>query len=160
MTIWGDADSLPARVRELCARRSGAAKFEIRVIFVSARKIPLPPGRLVFAVVVSGESADDHIIASAKLADIIITRDIPLAKRALDTGLIALNDRGTIWTRDTVRERLSIRDFMAAARDAGLAEMSRASTFGQKEQNAFANALDKAILLSASMGDDTGSPRT
>ncbi len=151
MTIWGDADSLPVRVRELCARRSGIGAHEVRVIFVSARKIPLPPGSLVSARVVSGESADDHIIAAAKPADIIITRDIPLAKRALDAGLVALNDRGAIWTQDTVRERLSVRDFMASARDAGLAEMSKANTFGKKEQSAFANALDKALLISIRM---------
>ncbi len=151
MTIWGDADSLPVRVRELCARRSGIGTCEIGVIFVSARKIPLPPGKLVSARLVSGESADDHIISAAKPLDIIITRDIPLAKRALDAGLIALNDRGTIWTQDTIRERLSVRDFMASARDAGLAEMSRATTFGKKEENAFANALDKALLLSVKM---------
>jgi len=153
MTLWADADSLPPGVRELCARRHGKVLNEndtIQVVFVSARKIPLPAGSLALAVICSDRSADDHILGAANKNDIIVTRDIPLAGRAISAGLIALNDRGTLWTADTLRERLSVRDHMAALRDSGLAGMSGSSGFGKKELTAFANALEKAVQLAAS----------
>ena len=63
MTIWADADSLPAPVREILARRaclagrarpagrtgpdgSGTAEAStgVRVVFAAGRPIPVPPG--------------------------------------------------------------------------------------------------------------------
>lgn len=91
-------------------------------------------------------SADDYIMASARPGDIVVTRDIPLAARALAAGLSAINDRGTVWTVDSVRERASLRDRMAELRDLGLApSLSSGKSYGPKEAKAFADALDKAI---------------
>lgn len=148
MTLWADADSLPPGVRELCARRHGKTLSDgtaIDVVFVSGRKIPLPSGYPEKGVIVSGGSADDHIMNEAKQGDILVTRDLPLADRAIKAGLMALNDRGMLWTAETVRERLSVRDQMAALRDSGLAAMPTASNFGKRELAAFANALEQAF---------------
>ncbi|MBN2873521.1 MAG: DUF188 domain-containing protein [Spirochaetales bacterium] len=172
MTLWADADSLPREVKDLIGRRAGSstAEFPIRAIFVANRSIPLPPGKNLQAVIVgpagasakpsrlaspagtettlktATESADEYILASAKPGDILVTRDIPLATRAVELGILAINDRGALWTRDEVRERLSLRDHMEALRASGLAPASqRSRTFGPKEVKAFADALDKAI---------------
>ncbi len=177
MTIWADADSLPREVRELIARRASAPGSGLRAVFVANRKIPLPAGSNLAAVIVGragsnraamdqgasrseqeparladgqgelfNDDADSFILSEARAGDIIVTRDIPLASRAIDRGIIAVNDRGDLWTADTVRERLSLRDHAAALRDAGLApELAKGRQFGQKERSAFANALDKAI---------------
>ncbi|MBU0936674.1 MAG: DUF188 domain-containing protein [Spirochaetes bacterium] len=151
MTLWADADSLSPGVRDLCARRGGKQLTEtevIEVIFVAAKKIPLLPTDGCKSICVAKpDNADDYIIANAKPGDIIVTRDIPLASRALQAGLHALNDRGTIWTADSVRERLSIRDQMESLRQAGLAPMAGGGSFGKKELSAFANALEKTIQL-------------
>jgi uncharacterized protein YaiI (UPF0178 family) len=86
------------------------------------------------------------MLAEALPGDIIITRDIPLASRAVAAGITTLNDRGERWTVDTIRERLSVRDHMAALREAGLAAgLEKARTYGPKETRAFADALDRAI---------------
>ncbi|HAE23362.1 MAG TPA: hypothetical protein DCG47_13735 [Spirochaetaceae bacterium] len=167
MTLWADADSLPKEVRELVARRASLPASGIRAVFVANRKLPLPPGANLTAVIVgragstakktaepetapnkaAAEDADSYILARASAGDIIVTRDIPLASRAIAQGLIALNDRGELWTADTVRERLSLRDHAEALRKAGLVpELNRNRLFGPKERGAFANALDKALL--------------
>lgn len=142
----------------------------IRAVFVANRPMPLPPGKNLQAVTVGpagasarplaaadsahGDSprsdgamtADDYIISHASALDILVTRDIPLAARAIDAGVIAINDRGDVWTADSVRERLSLRNHMESLREAGIAPpSSRARSFGPKEARAFAGALDKAI---------------
>ncbi|HUW70098.1 MAG TPA: DUF188 domain-containing protein [bacterium] len=142
----------------------------IRAVFVANRPIPLPPGKNLQAVTVgpAGASArpadaagaphgdpayrdgamtaDDYIIGHACPHDILVTRDIPLAARAIGIGVIAINDRGDLWTADSVRERLSLRNHMESLREAGIAPpSSRARSFSPKEARAFAGALDKAI---------------
>jgi len=127
--------------------------------------LPLPPGKNLQAVIVGKaaaqagglstqperdtlerDTADDYIIASAAPGDILVTRDIPLAARALERGLVALNDRGVIWTADSARERASVRDHMAALRELGVAPpLPKGRLFDRKDLKAFADALDKAI---------------
>lgn len=144
---------------------AGSDEERIRAVFVANRPIPLPPGKNLQAVTVgpAGASAhpqaaveasqgagdvtaDDYIIGHAAAHDILVTRDIPLAARAMAAGVIAINDRGDLWTAGSVRERLSLRNHMEALREAGAAPpSSRARSFGPREANAFANALDKAI---------------
>lgn len=182
MTIWADADSLPREVRELITRRAGGSTPPMRAVFVANRKIPLPPGGNVTAVIVGSagaspapaamaaareaedslepHDADSYILGRAALGDILVTRDIPLAARALGAGVIALNDRGELWTLDTVRERLSLRDHAAALRDAGLAvPLPKGRTFGPRDRNAFANALDRAITQAAKLQESSGMTR-
>lgn len=92
------------------------------------------------------DNADDYIMSAAVAGDILVTRDIPLAARAVEKGVVALNDRGVLWTADTVRERVSLRDHMAALRELGAAPPpSKSRGFSPKDVKAFADALDKAI---------------
>ncbi|HAP44523.1 MAG: hypothetical protein A2004_03285 [Spirochaetes bacterium GWC1_61_12] len=175
MTLWADADSLPPGVRELCARRGGRSLRPggaelIEVVFVAARPVPLPAGgqcRLIRvdealpdglaqtdldgkpAASSGADAADDYIMAHSTAGDILVTRDIPLAARAIANGLQAINDRGDIWSADSVRQRLSMRDRMAELRAAGLAAMPQHGAFGRKELTAFANALDKVLAQRA-----------
>lgn len=178
MTIWADADSLPREVRRLIARRAGGGAgagvggAPSRAVFVANKPQPLPPGPNLFAVIVGtaasqpkpsdgsapasgrGASADDYILSVAEPGDVLVTRDIPLASRAIDMGLVAINDRGTVWSADLVKERLSLRDHMEALRQSGLAPGSpSARSFGPKEARAFADALDKAIRTAANLRD-------
>jgi hypothetical protein len=152
MTLWIDADSLPREAKAIIGRRSSCSSpaLPLRAVFVANRRIPLPLGNNVSALIVlPGEgNADERILAEAVPGDIIITRDIPLASRAVAAGIMTLNDRGELWTADTVRERLSVRDHMAALREAGLAAgLTKSRSYGPKETKAFADALDRAITM-------------
>jgi hypothetical protein len=98
-----------------------------------------------FVQVSSGEgSADQYILAHVEPADIAITRDIPLAAELVERGVIVLNDRGNVYTGENVRERLSIRDFMAELRGGGVYESS-GRTYSSREVRAFANAFDREL---------------
>ncbi|MBU0926279.1 MAG: DUF188 domain-containing protein [Spirochaetes bacterium] len=92
------------------------------------------------------DNADDYIMDSASPGDVLVTRDLPLAARAVEKGLVAINDRGTLWTAGALRERVSLRDHMATLRELGVAPPSpKGRGFGPKDVKAFADALDKAI---------------
>ncbi|MFH2115691.1 MAG: DUF188 domain-containing protein [Spirochaetota bacterium] len=152
MTIWVDADSLPREAKALIGRRASRSSptLPLQAVFVANRKIPLPPGNNVTALIVppGEDNADEKMLAGALPGDMIITRDIPLASRAVAAGIITLNDRGERWTSDTVRERLSLRDHMTALREAGLASgLDKARSYGPKETKALADALDRAISM-------------
>lgn len=148
MTIWADADSLPREVKELIGRRTRGAepgRVALRAAFVANKAPPLPPGRAVEGF--RADDADAFIMERAEAGDLVVTRDIPLAARALERGLIVLNDRGELWDEGKLRERLSLRDHAAALRDLGLAPpVDRRRSYGPRERAAFANALDKALV--------------
>lgn len=112
MIIWVDADSCPIRVREIIVK--AAFRLSILAVFVANREIPLRKHKYIGLVITekSEQSADIYIVECAKIGDLVITRDIPLAARLVNNGIAVINDRGMSFTKDNVNERLSIRNFM------------------------------------------------
>ncbi len=76
--------------------------------------------------------------------DIVVTGDIPLAAEVIELGAIAINPRGELYTQETIRSRLNMRDFMEVMRDTGLASGGPAP-LGVKEKQRFANHLDTLL---------------
>lgn len=140
MTIWVDADSCPRRIREIVVR--AAKRTGTRAMFVANRKMPEVKGRAARMQVV--EDADAAIIEQASADDLAVTRDIPLAEELVKSGLLVLNDRGTVYTTENIGERRSWRDFMAGLRDRGTF-VPEQDSFGEAEVRAFAAAFDAAL---------------
>ena len=88
--------------------------------------------------------ADQHIVASLRAGDLVITADIPLAADAIAKGAHAIDPRGDRYTPDNIRERLVMRDFMEQMRSTGQAT-GGPPPFGPSERQAFANALDRLL---------------
>jgi uncharacterized protein YaiI (UPF0178 family) len=158
MRILADGDSLQAEIRSLIWRRAegearraaaqgGAPRFGL--VFVAARKLPLPAGAELILVEGGPDAADTRIVELALPGDIAITRDLPLAERLAELGVLVLNDRGDVFTRENVSERRSLRDRAAELRALGLApESARGRTWGQRELKAFADAFDRELSRS------------
>ncbi len=167
MTIWADADSLPAPVREILGRRAcpaGRAGPDgsgsgIRVVFASNRPLTIPPGTEFLHVDEGGPDAVDRRIEGLSApGDLVVTRDIPFAARLAAKGRAVINDRGDEWTADSVRERLSGRDFMEGLRAAGLAAMNRSRSWGPREKKAFADTLDRVLRRIRATGPGSQDP--
>ena len=77
--------------------------------------------------------------------DLIITGDIPLAFEVICKGGHALNPRGERYTQDTIKERLSMRDFMDTLRGSGI-DTGGPAALNSKDIQAFANQLDKFMV--------------
>ena len=52
--------------------------------------------------------------------DLVVTGDIPLAAQVIERGGHALDPRGELYSSETIRERLTMRDFMDELRGSGV----------------------------------------
>lgn len=142
MTIFVDADSCPVRIREIICKT--AQRIEVPAVFVANRTIPIIKNAYCSLVVTEphDQAADTHILVHAVCGDLVVTRDIPLAKQLLDIHICVINDRGVVYSCENIGERLSIRNFMYELTLNGLCP-ERTKTFGKKEIMEFARALDQ-----------------
>jgi uncharacterized protein len=145
MTLWIDADAAPREVKEICFRAS--ERLALATVLVANQRIQLPPGYPhLSAVRVDGgpDVADGYIADHAVAGDVAVTADIPLAALLVPKGVVVLDPRGDEYTTDSIGERLSVRNFMDGLRATGV-ETGGPATYGSREKQAFANALDRAL---------------
>jgi uncharacterized protein YaiI (UPF0178 family) len=88
--------------------------------------------------------ADDYIAERAEIGDVAVTADIPLAAILVQKGVVVIDPRGDEYTAESIGERLSVRNFMDGLRTVGV-ETGGHAPYGQREKQAFANALDRAL---------------
>lgn len=144
MTIWVDADSCPVRVREIVIKAS--FRLSVPTVFVANREIPIATHSFVHLVITSSQeqSADSYIVLKAQIGDLVVTRDIPLATQLVEAGIAVINDRGTEFERNSVRERLSIRNFMYEAHLFGISN-DKVKQFSKKDIQKFSATFDKVL---------------
>ncbi|HEU4487478.1 MAG TPA: YaiI/YqxD family protein [Povalibacter sp.] len=144
MKVWVDADACPGVIKEILFR--AAERARVQTILVANQPMRIPPSRYIrFTQVAAGfDVADKHITGVLEPNDLVITADIPLAAAAIDKGAHALNPRGELYTRDTIRERLTMRNFMDELRGSGVVTGGPAP-FGPRDREAFANSLDRLL---------------
>jgi uncharacterized protein YaiI (UPF0178 family) len=141
--IFVDADSCPRQARELVLR--AADRTGIPAVFAANRPIPGISGNAVMEICPPGAgSADDRIAALARPGDLVITRDIPLARRLVEASILVMDDRGQVYTAENIRERLSLRDFMVGLAENGL-RAERTANYGRRELKAMADSLDRIL---------------
>lgn len=142
--LWIDADSCPRQVRNIVEK--AARREDLALTLVANRTIPMEdfPGLTMVVVEEGDQSADRYLIEHIPAADLAITRDIPLAAELLERGALVINDRGDQFTRESIKERLSVRDFMYEVRSRGL-RAEEGPPFGPKEIQAFANTFDRVL---------------
>lgn len=142
MQIWVDADACPNAVKDILFR--AAERAQIPVTLVANRWLRTPPSRFIRAVQVPAglDVADNQIVQCAAPGDLVVTADIPLAAAVIDQGALALNPRGELYTRDSIAQRLSMRNFLDELRGAGL-DTGGPAALHPRDRQAFANALDR-----------------
>ncbi|MCL2293702.1 MAG: YaiI/YqxD family protein [Spirochaetes bacterium] len=144
MKIWIDADSCPVKVREVVLK--AAERTKTALILVANKKIPHKNSEIVKNIIVENDldAADNYIFNNTEKNDIVITRDIPLAEKLVSKNINVINDRGTQYTPENIKERLSIRNIMYAIRESGL-ETDRETNYNQKDLQKFANLFDSLL---------------
>jgi uncharacterized protein len=142
--IWVDADACPGVIKEILFRAAERAKIDMTL--VANQPLSIPPSSHIRAVRVGAgfDVADKYIVDVLAPGDLVITADIPLAAAAIDRGAHALNPRGELYTKDTIRERLSMRNFMDELRGSGVVTGGPAA-LGARDRQAFANSLDTLL---------------
>lgn len=149
MRIWVDADACPVVIRDIIFR--AARRTETPVTLVANQPVRVPRSPLIQTVQVPQgfDVADNHIVREAAPGDLVVTADIPLAAEVIEKGARALNPRGELYTRNNIRERLSMRDFMDELRGSGV-QTGGPPPLGAREKHAFAAALDRLLASDSS----------
>ena len=146
MPIWVDADACPGVIKEILFR--AAQRAQIMTTLVANQLLRVPPSPYIRALQVPGgfDVADNKIVQDMQAGDLVITADIPLAAQVIERGGVALNPRGELYSRDNIRERLTMRDFMMELRSSGV-DISGPSNFNHSDRQAFAAQLDRLLAL-------------
>lgn len=144
MQIWVDGDACPNAVKEILYR--AAVRVKVPLVLVANAMLRTPPSKYISTIRVAAglNVADDEIARRCEKGDLVITADIPLAADVVAKGAFALNPRGELYTDETIRERLSMRNFMDDLRSSGI-DTGGPSALSQKDRQAFANNLDRFL---------------
>ena len=141
-TIWVDADACPAVVKEVLFR--AAERTQTPLVLIANQPLRIPPSKFISRMqVASGfDVADNEIVKRAQVGDLVITADIPLASEVIDKGAHALNPRGEMYSKENIRQRLNMRDFLETMRASGV-QSGGPKPLGQRDIQEFANVLDR-----------------
>ena len=144
MKIWVDADACPVVIKEILFR--AAERTGTSLTLVANQPVRVPPSPLIRMLQVAHgfDVADDEIVRRVEAGDLVITSDIPLAADAIDKGATALSPRGELHTRDNIRARLNMRDFLDTMRASGL-DTGGPPPLSQSDRKAFADHLDRLL---------------
>ena len=148
MKIWVDADACPVVIKEILFR--AAKRTGTTLTLVANQPVRVPASEFIKTVqVASGiDVADNEIVRRIEDGDLVITADIPLAAEAIDKGGHALNPRGELYTRENIRARLNMRDFMDTLRASGV-NTGGPPAISQSDRQAFGNNLDRFLARHA-----------
>ena len=144
MRIYVDADAFPKDLKEILYK--AVERVKVPLVLVAGKVMRAPQSLYISSLTVPGgiDAADDKIAELTEPGDIVITADIPLADRVVSKGGLAINPRGELYTQDTIKERLTMRDFMDTLRSSGI-DTGGPSALNSRDIQGFANQLDKFL---------------
>jgi len=144
MRIFIDADACPKLIKEILFK--AAIRTNTELILVANQYIPIPSSPLIRIIQVAKifDEADNKIVEMINAKDIVVTADIPLASNVIDKDAIALNPRGRLYTKDSIKHQLAMRNLMEQLRNDQLISGGPKS-FSKDNTQAFANQLDKLL---------------
>ena len=151
MAIWIDADACPNVVKEILFRAAQRTKIPLILVANQAIRTPLSPYITSVQVSAGFDVADNHIVQQLSQGDLVITADIPLAAEVVEKEAIALNPRGEKYTKENIKQRLTMRNFMEEMRSTGQAS-GGPPPLNQQDRQAFANALDRYLVIHLKKG--------
>jgi len=144
MKIWVDADACPVVIKDILFKAAERTKTQLTL--VANQPMRIPPSRFINVLqVASGfDVADNEIVRRVGVGDLVITSDIPLAADVLEKGGFALNPRGELYSTETIKAKLNMRDFMETLRASGI-HTGGPPTLNQSDRKSFADQLDKLL---------------
>ena len=149
MEIWVDADACPVAIKEILFR--AAQRTGVQVTLVANQPISVPRSRSIRTLqVASGfDVADNEIVKRCRAGDLVVTSDIPLAAEVIEKGSRALSPRGELYSADSIKGRLNMRDFLDTLRASGI-DTGGPAALSQSDRQLFAGHLDKLLAARAS----------
>lgn len=144
MHIWVDADACPVVIKEILFRAAQRTQTMTTLVANKLLRVPVSPFIRALQVPQGFDVADNRIAQEVQSGDLVITADIPLAAQVIERGGFALNPRGEFYSRDNIRERLTMRNLMEELRGSGM-ELGGPAAFSQADRQVFAAQLDRFL---------------
>lgn len=143
MTLYVDADACP--VKDECIRV--ASRLGVPTVMVCNGGIRPPAHPLVEIVYVTEglDAADKWIAERAGAGDVVVTGDIPLAARCVESGALALKHNGEALSQANIGMALATRDLMADLRSADPFRQGGGKGFTKADRSRFLDALDRTL---------------
>jgi uncharacterized protein YaiI (UPF0178 family) len=141
--IYVDADACPVKTEvEKVGTRHG-----LRMFIVSNGGLRPSQNPLVETVIVPDgpDVADQWIADRAGKGDIVVTGDIPLAAKCVDTGAQVIKHNGEALTAQNIGQVLATRDLMADLRAADPFRQGGGKGFTKADRSRFLDGLERAV---------------
>jgi len=142
MQIWVDADACPKPIKDILFRAAERTGASLTLVANHSMAVPRRANIRLLQVAGGFDVADGEIVERVQRGDLVVTADIPLAADVIARGATALNPRGELYSPDTIRSLLSMRDFMDTMRASGVTT-SGPPALSQADRQAFAGHLDR-----------------
>ncbi len=144
MHIWVDADACPGVIKDILFRAAERTQIMMTLVANNPLRMPRSPYIRMLQVPRGFDVADNEIAKRVEAGDLVITADIPLAADVISRGGHALDPRGELYTLDTIRERLQMRNFMDELRGSGV-QTGGPPTLDHTDRKRFADQLDRFL---------------
>ena len=141
MKLFIDGDAFPNLLKPIILR--AIEKQKLDTIVIANKKINIGVSKYINYIIVDqgADEADNKIVEMLNPNDLVITADIPLADRTIDKDAHAIDHRGSMYTKDNIKQFLAMRNLMQEIRDSG--EITKGpAPFSQKDAQQFANSLN------------------
>lgn len=146
--IWVDADACPGAIKEILVRTAHRTGVELTTFANHAIQVPAN-ANIRHVIVSSGfDEADDEIVRRCAAGDLVVTSDIPLAAEIIEKGGAVVTPRGERYTKESIRQRLNMRDFMDTMRASGV-QTGGPPPLSNRDRKAFADQLDRWLAASS-----------
>ena len=144
MILFIDGDAFPNLLKPIVLR--AIEKQKLDTIVIANKKINIGQSNYIKYIIVDlgANEADNKIVEMLNSNDLVITADIPLADRTIDKDAHAIDHRGSMYTKDNIKQYLAMRNLMQEIRDSG--EITKGpAPFSQKDAQQFANSFNNFL---------------
>ena len=144
MILFIDGDAFPNLLKPIVLR--AIEKQKLDTIVIANKKINIGQSNYIKYIIVDlgVDEADNKIVEMLNSNDLVITADIPLADRTIDKDAHAIDHRGSMYTKDNIKQYLAMRNLMQEIRDSG--EITKGpAPFSQKDAQQFANSFNNFL---------------
>lgn len=142
MIIYVDADACP--VKDEVVRVAERYNIPVTMVADGGLRPSLDPMVNNIIVPTGADAADDWIVGHVREGDIVITSDIPLAKRCLEKSACVLGPTGRVFDMANIGMSLAMRDLKQHLREASQSQTYNAA-FSKADRSNFLQQLDKSI---------------
>jgi uncharacterized protein len=142
--LFIDADACPVKAEA----EKVATRHRLQMFVVSNGGLRPSPNPLVENVIVAEGSdvADMWIADRCGSGDVVVTGDIPLAAKCIESGARVLRHNGEAFSATNIGQQLAMRDLMADLRAASpLNQGGGGKAFTKADRSRFLDALEREI---------------